>query len=92
MLLFYRFPQKSTNSKYRKNVPPTLNTAKIVPPTIDTSQKAPPTLDTAQKGSVDAGYAQKVPPIQDTAQTVPASLFVLVLCSLFHLVLRVPFL
>ena len=47
---FYRFSKKSTaNSRYRRKVLPTLNTAKRVPPTLDTAQKVPPTLDTAQK-------------------------------------------
>ena len=79
---FYRFREKNTaNSRYRQKVPPTLNTAKRVPLTLDTAQKVPPTLDTAQK----------VPPTLGTAQKIPAFLFVFVLCSLFFLVLRVPF-
>ena len=98
---FYRFHQKNTNSRYRQKVLPTLNTAKRVPPTLDTAQKVPPTLDTAQKVPPTLDIAQKVPPILDTAekvprtldtaQKVPAFLFVFVLCSLFFLVLRVPF-
>ena len=89
---FYRFREKNTaNSRYRQKVPPTLNTAKRVPLTLDTAQKVPPTLDTAQKVPSTLDIAQKVPPILDTAEKVPAVLFVFVLCSLFFLVLRVPF-
>ena len=99
---FYRFRQKSTAiPRYRQKVPPTLNNAKRVPPTLDTAQKVPPTLDTAQKVPSTLDIAQKEPPILDTAQKVPrtldtaqkvpAFLFVFILCSLFFLVLRVPF-
>ena len=76
--------------KYRRKVPPALNTAKRVPPTLDTAQKVPPTLDTAQKVPPILDAAQKVPPTLDTAQKVPTFIFVFVLCSLFFLVLRVP--
>ena len=62
--------------KYRRKVPPALNTAKRVPPTLDTAQKVPPTLDTAQKVPPILDTAQKVPPALDTAQEVPAFLFV----------------
>ena len=94
---FDRFRQKSTNSRYRQKVSPTLNTAKRVPPTLDNTQKVPPTLDTAQKIPPTLYIAPKVPPtlvidqkvspMLDTAQKVPAFLFVFVLCSLFFLVL-----
>ena len=96
-LLVYRFRQKSTaNSRYRQNVPPTLSTAKEyrqlsispkryrqhwIPPTLAIARKVPPILDTAEK----------VPRTLDTAQKVPGFLFVFVRCSLFFLVLRVPF-
>ena len=70
---------------------PTLNTANRVPPTLDTAQKVPPTLDTTQKVPPTLDIAQEVPPTLDTAQKVPAFLFVFVVCSLFFLVLRVPF-
>ena len=45
--------------KYRRKVPPALNTAKRVPPTLDTAQKVPPTLDTAPRHRVHTGYRPK---------------------------------
>ena len=90
-----------TLRRYRQKVPPTLNIAKRVPPTLDAAQEVPLTLDTTQKVPPTLDIAQKVPPILDTAEKVPRTLdtaqklpafiFVFVLCSLFFLVLRVPF-
>ena len=91
VLVLPLLPKKNTKSRYRENVPPTLNTAKRLPPTLDTAQKVPPTLDTAQKVPPILDTAEKVPRTLDTAQKVPAFLFVFVLCSLFFLVLQVPF-
>ena len=58
---------------------------------MDTDEKVLPILDIDQKVPPIQDAAEKVTRTLHTAQRVPAFIFVFVVCSLFFLVLRVPF-
>ena len=97
---FYRFRQKSSNSRYRQKVPPTPNTAKRVPSTLDPAQKVPPSRNSAQKVPPTLDIAQRyrrywIPPKRYHVHWIPPKKsgfsFRVRSLLLFFLVLRVPF-